>query len=256
MKTVINKRFVKNTVLTGIALAVGVILILVVIVFSVLQHAPAGPAQAKGWEGKYYNLVYALTPCPDLPLEKYEDGNLSAFHYTFGDLPGVENSSGDLGDSRVNVLESCLKYKQQPAIFAGRTLIDRYRPHGKQAGGTELKDCSAQYAVEHLGQEIKAQYGVISGSGFSAQYNASSREMICFTDKKGMLYCFEDPDMAMQRGKLPFGPNFRYSLGLGAAAIGDHTASGLSGWLRRPRSEKSGECNYFMLKRTLRLKGE
>lgn len=245
----------KYGLIAGTAFVLGGFLAGKAVILTLLRYAPDLPVHGGGWEGKYYNLIYATTPCPDVPLEKYEDENFSVFHYAFHDIPGVEDNPPGFSETNVNALERNLKYRQLPVIFAGRTLIGRHKPLVKPAGKEELERSAAQYAEERFGVIPEVQYGVIPGAKFSARFRSGSREMICFTGKNGVLYSFADPDMVMQKGDLPFGPNFWGSLGIEPVAIGDYAAMGVSGWLQRPRREKIAECNYFMVKRTLALKG-
>ena len=219
-------------------------------------HAPAGPAQAKGMEGHYYNWVYALTPCPSTTLQRYEDAAISFKYYFVESSPRMERHYSMYVDRR-SLAETMLHYEQLPAYMAGNTYLSIYKPKNrKPAGPDELKTFVLKYAEENVGPKPEINYGDVSGAPFSAYFTSGSREGICFTDTRGGLYCFEDQNMAMQRGADPFMPTLLCSLGLGAYSLDDYASYGLKDWFVRPSHEKCAECNFMEIKRTMVVKGK
>ncbi|MDO8804504.1 MAG: hypothetical protein Q7R35_08730 [Elusimicrobiota bacterium] len=240
-------------IIAAVLAVVSVVIIMEIVILS--SHSPSGPGQAKGLSGRYYNLVYALTPCPSAPLEEYEDENIRSFHFRFKDSPNMDPHSSS-GESRKTLAETMLKYIQVLPGDFGNIDISKFKPKNrKPAGLPELMEFVEKYALENIGVNPEIKYGNIPGSPFSAHFTSGSREGICFTDLRHNLYCFKDQDLAMQRGAIPFIPRLIDSLGLWTYSVHDYAHGGLKRWFVIPYYEKRSECNFIEIERTIRVKG-
>jgi hypothetical protein len=220
-------------------------------------HAPAGPAQAKGLPGHYYNLVYTLTSCPSVTPEKYDDANITFRYFAFKDSPRMERHHGYSGSEKGPLGETMLKYKQLPTYMAGNVWFDAYKPETrKPAGLDELKLFVKTYAEKTIGPNPEIEYGSVPAAPFSAYFKSGPREGECFTDRHNGLYCFTDQDMAMRRGDIPFVSTLLCSLGIGPYSLDDYSSEGLKKWFERPSREKRAACNFMEIARTIKVKGK
>ncbi len=230
------------------------------VVFSTIRilysRAPAGPAQARGWEGRYYNLAYALTPCSSAPLELYEDENISFFYFSNKEARGMERHV-DSGEAKQTFAETNLKYSSAMSNVGGNTDLVIYKPKNrKPAEMSELKEFVEKHALETVGINPEIKYGIVPGAPFSAGFVSGAREGICFTDLRHNLYCLKDQDMPMQRGDILFIPWLRRSLGLSPFDYSEHDygRGEFKEWFEWPSREKKGDCNFIEIKRTIRVK--
>lgn len=223
------------------------------------SNAPAGPGQAKGIEGRYYNLVYTLTPCPSAPLEEYEDENIRFYYFNNKLIPGMGRPHSGYGEIRKTLAETMLNYIPIPSGNFGNTFIGKYKPTpNKLPTEAHLKSFIEKYALENVGEHARIEYGYIQAAPFSAYFSSGPREGICFTDLHRNLYCFEDQDLPMQQGNIPFLPWLRRSLGLRAYYYAEHDygQGRLKEWFKWPCREKTSDCNFAEIKQTLRVKGK
>jgi len=243
--------------ITGLLLGIltGITVLLLAVVVLLNSHAPNGPSQVKGMEGKYYNWVYTLSPCSSAPLINYHDKNISFMHFALKDAPGMERLAID-GHGGTPLALKMLHYSFSRVYFAGNSHLEIYAPSGrKPAQEQELRAFVGAYSAENFPGTPEIEYGFIPGAVFSAHYRSGSREGICFTVPDGTLYQFMDQNMAMQRGSIPFNRRLLASLGIGAYSFDDYALGGMKDWFIRPYFEKVSECNYNIIRRTIQVGG-
>lgn len=229
---------------------------LIVALGAIFLIAPNGPAVPNSLGAKYYNLVYAMSSCPSATPQKYDHDGVSFDYFSLKDAPNMERPR-DFYVEEPPLERGLPGYTQDYSFIAGNVFVSIFVPGKKGvASASDLLNFSRSYAERHRLKTSGLTQSCIDGAPFSVCFKDGPRQGVCFTSRSGRVYCFRDPDMAMQGGRYPFLDTLICSVIGSGCALHDYSASGMKAWFSRPSRERLAECNFLEIKRTALVRGK